>query len=91
MHYVSGDFNGDGLTDVLALGKPYTYQYSYIGYKYYNSYNYFDNYYRGSGSCYTRTYTRKYKNAYFIDLKREASSVGNYAGSLRQEIKTSGA
>ena len=22
--YVSGDFNGDGLTDVLAIGKPYT-------------------------------------------------------------------
>ncbi|MBU2926707.1 RHS repeat-associated core domain-containing protein [Winogradskyella psychrotolerans] len=23
MEYVSGDFNGDGLTDVLAIGKPY--------------------------------------------------------------------
>jgi len=27
--YVSGDFNGDGLTDVLALGKPYTNRYCY--------------------------------------------------------------
>ncbi len=25
--YVSGDFNGDGLTDVLAIGKPYTSRY----------------------------------------------------------------
>jgi RHS repeat-associated protein len=24
MEYVSGDFDGDGLTDVLAIGKPYT-------------------------------------------------------------------
>lgn len=28
MEYVSGDFNGDGLTDVLAIGKPYN-SYSY--------------------------------------------------------------
>lgn len=27
--YISGDFNGDGLTDVLALGKPYTNRYCY--------------------------------------------------------------
>ncbi len=27
--YVSGDFNGDGLTDVLAIGKPYTNRYCY--------------------------------------------------------------
>tara|TARA_R110000868_G_scaffold96080_2_gene264276 strand:- start:2700 stop:9167 length:6468 start_codon:yes stop_codon:yes gene_type:complete len=24
--YISGDFNGDGLTDVIAVGKPYSYQ-----------------------------------------------------------------
>jgi YD repeat-containing protein len=27
--YVSGDFNGDGLTEVLAIGKPYTSRYCY--------------------------------------------------------------
>ncbi|MFV0573154.1 MAG: RHS repeat-associated core domain-containing protein, partial [Xanthomarina gelatinilytica] len=27
--YISGDFNGDGLTDVLAIGKPYTNRYCY--------------------------------------------------------------
>ena len=27
--YVSGDFNGDGLTEVVALGKPYTSTYCY--------------------------------------------------------------
>lgn len=27
--YISGDFNGDGLTDVLAVGKPYTNRYCY--------------------------------------------------------------
>lgn len=27
--YLSGDFNGDGLTDVLAIGKPYTSRYCY--------------------------------------------------------------
>lgn len=27
--YISGDFNGDGLTDVLAIGKPYTSRYCY--------------------------------------------------------------
>ncbi|MDO5968192.1 RHS repeat-associated core domain-containing protein [Flavivirga aquimarina] len=33
--YISGDFNGDGLTDVLAIGKSYTtstcYEYDYTG------------------------------------------------------------
>ena len=28
--YVSGDFNGDGLTDVLAIGKPYTSRTCYV-------------------------------------------------------------
>ncbi|MEM6686320.1 MAG: FG-GAP-like repeat-containing protein, partial [Bacteroidota bacterium] len=27
--YISGDFNGDGLTDVLAVGKPYSSRYCY--------------------------------------------------------------
>ena len=59
MKYVSGDFNGDGLTDVLALGKPYTFQSSDIS-SYYCNYS---------------SYTNNYKGTYFIDLKRDATSV----------------
>lgn len=28
--YISGDFNGDGLSDVIAIGKPYSYNYCYL-------------------------------------------------------------
>ncbi len=88
--YLSGDFNGDGLTDVLAVGKPYTRRYcteypcSGEG--------------GGSGGgpgdddgmpdpggqgqgggtgsdCYScNTTVSKYKTVHFIDLKRDVTS-----------------
>ena len=86
--YVSGDFNGDGLTDVLAIGKPYQYEYCPPP--------------SGKGledasrmvqrkvddddhDCELKTYN--YKNAYFIDLRRDvASSFTNYAGALQLQL-----
>ncbi len=100
--YISGDFNGDGLTDVLAIGKPYT---SRSCYEYpCNDPN--DPYAKSTktkgnttiqrvapidGSVCTRcsAYTNNYKTVYFIDLRQDVSTgFVNNAGYLQQSIAT---
>lgn len=65
--YVSGDFNGDGITDVLAVGKPYSYdicEQDIDGY-----------------DCFTEN--NSYKQIHFINLDpRLTSNFINLAGTL---------
>lgn len=62
--YVSGDFNGDGLTDVLAIGKPYSSRSCYPDYSsnsdYYDYQDEYDSYF----SYYFDTYAEFYAEAY---------------------------
>ncbi len=72
--YLSGDFNGDGLTDVMAIGKPYTTQTCVLDYSS-----------PGNYSCSTNTFNNK--NCYFIDLKRDVTTgFVDFAGNLVQHI-----
>ncbi len=61
VEYVSGDFNGDGLTDVLAVGKPYTTRYchrtSYPDDYYDYQEDYYINYYPSIYSDYDEYYS----------------------------------
>jgi RHS repeat-associated protein len=77
MEYVTGDFNGDGLTDVMALGKPYTYVYECGPVSP-----------REGGGFRCSSRVNIYKEAFFIDLKRDAVIVGSSSGNLQQEIKS---
>ncbi len=80
--YISGDFNGDGLTDVLAIGKGYTERISQ--YRYY--YCYYDKT-RRTDCC---QYVDKRMGAlktHFIDLNRNKTSNFTYdSGSLKSSI-----
>tara|TARA_B110000046_G_scaffold86197_1_gene94277 strand:+ start:1681 stop:7917 length:6237 start_codon:yes stop_codon:yes gene_type:complete len=69
--YISGDFNGDGLTDVLALGKKYRFS------KRHNSWLWC------SSSWSEYIYN---KQTYFIDLKRTATNSSSSIGNLQEAI-----
>ncbi len=72
--YVPGDFNGDGLTDVLAISKPY--------------YQTFFNF--SSGDCSESSKRIDISKVTFIDLNRNIStSFDTSSGSLQQSIKSS--
>ncbi len=76
--YVSGDFNGDGLTDVLAIGEPYKVRTCSPT----------------SGSCpggcfICNSYTVNNRAVNFIDLKRNINTnPSNLAGNLQQALGT---
>lgn len=95
--YISGDFNGDGLTDVLAIGKPYTNRYCYE----YDCPGGTINPDRGgidvldpdpgSGSsgtcCSCNDITVNNKDVNFIDLNRNlASNFTNFSGALQEKV-----
>ncbi len=65
--YVSGDFNGDGLTDVMALGKSYEYRSRHRTWY---------------GSCYSNLHYGYTKNSYFFELKPSATNSAPYSGNL---------
>ena len=77
MTYVNGDFNGDGLTDVLAIAEQY----------------YIENCYEvqipGSDACVCDDVPVNVGNSevYFIDLKRNSSSTPIKIGALASRIK----
>ena len=68
--YISGDFNGDGLTDAIALGKKYRPRNRHKGI-WCRSYwgNYIEN-----------------KQTYFINLKRTATNSSSSIGNLQEAI-----
>jgi RHS repeat-associated protein len=69
--YFSGDFNGDGVTDVMALGKEYKYR----------TRDYW------LGGCESTEFTGGFKHAYFIDLKRFAiNDTSSPIGYLEESI-----
>lgn len=68
-NYLSGDFNGDGLTDVIAIDKPI-----------YSTYCYYDEW---VGNCVSSYNLINFSQAYFVDLDRfKTSNFMNNAGNL---------
>lgn len=79
--YLSGDFNGDGLTDVIAIERPYTFS---ICNDYCNDNN---KPIKQELCCQCRSYTRDTKKAYFIDLNRQKTTNFSFSiGSLAKSI-----
>lgn len=77
--YVSGDFNGDGLTDVLAISE-----------KYYTRSCYEQEDYYGDIDCICETNAVSGNSkVYFIDLKRTSNSPPIQIGSLTSSIEKS--
>ncbi|MEM9679176.1 MAG: polymorphic toxin type 23 domain-containing protein [Bacteroidota bacterium] len=78
--YVSGDFNGDGLTDVLAIPRKY--------YRKICEYEYdpWDNY--EECICSNQTISQGNSEVYFIDLKRDTPDAVTNIGSLANRIVT---
>ncbi len=78
--YLSGDFNGDGLTDVLAIGKPHDQQYCFeiLGCT-------------GKNCCFCDPLGNfPYKYVHFIDLNRNLTSNFAYgSGNLLQTLSDS--
>ena len=74
--YISGDFNGDGISDVLALGTSYKHKWCVD----LNS--------PGQGSdTYEYDMTYSYKEVFFIDLKNDNSlNFYNLAGSMLYDL-----
>ncbi|WP_310379041.1 RHS repeat-associated core domain-containing protein [Flavobacterium sp.] len=69
---LSGDFNGDGLTDVIAIDLEL------------QSFSYSDDYYYG---CISATEIITSKKVYFVDLKRDnTSNFLTYSGELAADI-----
>ena len=79
--YISGDFNGDGLTDVLAIPKKYykkrceEYEDPWDGYP--------------ECECYDSNVSQGNSEVYFIDLKRTATTSAVNIGSLAYRIQDS--
>lgn len=71
--YINGDFNGDGLTDVLVIPK-----------KYYRKY-----YPTWTGGCFSLNLNVSQGNSkvYFVDLKRTATTQAINTGSLTSRIE----
>ncbi|MEX0272965.1 MAG: FG-GAP-like repeat-containing protein, partial [Flavobacteriaceae bacterium] len=85
--YISGDFNGDGVIDVIALTYPYTERYC-------NPSNDCGGPQpiaasRAAGDCCKCTdYARSLSKTYFIDLNStKTSNYANYSGQLQSSIK----
>ncbi|MEL0651638.1 RHS repeat-associated core domain-containing protein [Algibacter sp. TI.3.09] len=70
--YINGDFNGDGLTDVIAIPKKY-YK------KYYSS--------RWNCNSFDANVSQENSEVYFIDLKRTASTTAVDIGTLTSRIE----
>ncbi|MDO5979397.1 RHS repeat-associated core domain-containing protein [Flavivirga spongiicola] len=65
LNYLSGDFNGDGITDVIAISKPYSYKRNcHMEYD-----HWLDQYIEECDD-----YNYNYSDAYFINLDRRATS-----------------
>lgn len=77
--YISGDFNGDGLTDVLAIPKKYYKQVCELEYDYWDDYE--------ECICGNETVSQGNSEIYFIDLKRTASTTAVNIGSLAYRIQ----
>ena len=94
--YVSGDFNGDGLTDVIAVDKRYTQatcNFSYDSYRCRrNPYDYDFGIFRDHYNdicCECDYYTKGGGNTHFIDLKRDKTShFATASGSLVEAYST---
>ncbi len=94
--YISGDFNGDGLTDVIAIQKPYTNRAcdlnpcspdrdpgEYPDDDIIRPIDDFD-------CCNCHTYTTSTPTAYYIDLNRQkTTNYVNYAGALTTNLSGS--
>lgn len=85
--FLSGDFNGDGLTDIIAINKPYTSYYEYLDPNCNGGGNPIDNPfeiepYPGS-CCITASYTNSSAYVQFINLDRRLNANStNYSGTL---------
>ena len=87
---VNGDFNGDGLADVLAIEQPYTIQYCHPSESEYDfNYNYFDHNARddnNENNCQCEHYPSGGYAVHWIDLDRRKTTDFSYsAGSLSQK------
>ncbi|WP_430409561.1 RHS repeat-associated core domain-containing protein [Kordia sp.] len=81
--YISGDFNGDGLTDVLAIPKKY---YRTVCYEVYDPW---DDYGFDECECETQSVSQGNSEVYFVDLKRTASTSAVNIGSLAYRVQDS--
>ncbi len=82
MNYLSGDFNGDGITDVLAVSKPYTYSRNCSEELINDPYEQYDEY---ETVCDDYRYNKS--DAYFINLDRSISAnFSNEAGQLKVSV-----
>ncbi|WP_299278908.1 RHS repeat-associated core domain-containing protein [uncultured Psychroserpens sp.] len=79
--YISGDFNGDGLTDVLAIPKKYYREVCEWEYDYWDDYD--------ECVCGNETVSQGNSEVYFVDLKRTASTTAVNIGSLAHRIQDS--
>ncbi|WP_298900882.1 RHS repeat-associated core domain-containing protein [uncultured Psychroserpens sp.] len=79
--YISGDFNGDGLTDVLAIPKKYYKKVCEWEYDYWDDYD--------ECVCGNETVSQGNSEVYFVDLKRTASTTAVNIGSLAHRIQDS--
>lgn len=68
---LSGDFNGDGITDVVAIDLEL------------RSFSYIDDYYNG---CVVNSEILTSKKVYFVDLKRDNTTNFTYSGELASVI-----
>lgn len=84
LKYLSGDFNGDGLTDVMAVTMPYTETYCYEVIPPGAS--------RIPPDCECENYTSSWSNVYFINLDRRVTDPAQYVkytGNLQQAYTSS--
>ena len=72
--FISGDFNGDGLTDILAITQPYQYVYD----------QYF--YYGEPDVCVPKYTSVNSSDAYSIDMKRGNVDEPSFADSFHQPV-----
>lgn len=79
--YISGDFNGDGLTDLLAIPKKYYKKVCQLDYDYWDDYE--------ECVCQNVNVNQGNSEVYFIDLKRTASTTALNIGSLAYRIQDS--
>lgn len=79
--YVSGDFNGDGLTDVLAIPQRY---YREVCEWDYDPWELYD-----ECICGNESVSQPNSEVYFIDLKRTATTSAVNIGSLAYRIQSS--
>ncbi|WP_281988351.1 polymorphic toxin type 23 domain-containing protein [Aquimarina aggregata] len=82
MNYLSGDFNGDGITDILAISKPYTYFRNCREEDISDPYEQYDEY-----ETVCDDYRYNYSDTYFINLdRRVTSNFSHESGRLKYPV-----